>query len=224
MTNKEDAMNFVISYSGGKDSVMALHKMLEQGHTPIGLLVTINQEAQRSWFHGVDFQLLQSISDSLKIPLLLCETTGEDYPKALEQGMRKAKELGAEACVFGDIDIEEHRTWCKARCEKAGLLCVHPLWQRNRQEHTRETIQLGYRCIIKCIRNDVLSRDFLGKELNTPLLQRMERLGIDICGENGEYHTVVVNGPAFYQPVAYKCGEIFDFGTISAVDIRAVRP
>ena len=136
-------MKFVLSYSCGKDSTLALHKMLEQGHEPVGLLVMVNQEAGRSWFHGVDPELLEEISRSLGIPLIPCLSTGEEYHLVMEEGLRRAKELGAQAAVFGDIDIEEHAQWCRGRCEAAGLKGVFPLWQRDRKENAREILALG---------------------------------------------------------------------------------
>ena len=214
-------MNFVVSYSGGKDSVLALHKMLESGHTPVGLLVMVNRELQRSWFHGVDLELLQKISDSLEIPLILCESAGEDYHTMLETGLKKAKEQGAEACVFGDIDIEGHLAWCKERCEAVGLKCIHPLWHRDREKNTNEIISLGYQCLIKCVRNQDLPQEYLGKALSSELVAEMKQRGIDVCGENGEYHTVVVDGPIFHDPVKYICREVLDFGNISAINICA---
>ncbi len=214
-------MKFVISYSGGKDSVLALHKMVQAGHTPMGLLVMVNRDMERSWFHGVDLPLLEQISASLQIPLLPCVCTGEDYCAAMEHGLRQAKALGAEACVFGDIDIEDHLTWCQQRCNAAGLARIHPLWHRDRRENTLEFIQLGYQALIKCVRNQDLPQSFLGRMLDLALLQEMEQRGVDVCGENGEYHTVAVGGPLFRQPVRYQCKEILDFGNISAINICA---
>lgn len=214
-------MKFVISYSGGKDSVMALHKMLEKGHAPVGLLVMVNREMQRSWFHGVDLKLLENISESLTIPLILCEAGQEDYCAAMESGMKRAKELGAEACVFGDIDIEDHLTWCQERCDAVGLKRLHPLWHRDRRENTNELIDLGYQCVIKCIRNQDLPKAFLGRRLDKSAVEEMTNRGVDVCGENGEYHTVVVDGPIFRYPVGYQCKEIIDFGNISAINLCA---
>lgn len=212
-------MKFILSYSGGKDSVMALHKMLADGHEAAGLLVMVNRELQRSWFHGVDLPLLREISRSLGIPLLLCESGGEDYHTAMEDALKQAGAQGAEACVFGDIDIEDHRIWCRERCDAAGLQCIHPLWQRDRAENTAEILALGYRCIIKCVRNADLPQSFLGKALDADMVEEMQRRGIDVCGENGEYHTVVLDGPLFRFPVPYVCREILDFGSHSAVNI-----
>lgn len=214
-------MKFVISYSGGKDSILALHKMLEAGHEAVGLLVMVNKDLQRSWFHGVDLELLRQISDSLEIPLILCESAGTDYHIKMEEALLKAKTQGAEACVFGDIDIEDHRTWCQARCDSVGIQCIHPLWHRDRVENTHEIITLGYQCIIKCVRNENLPQSFLGKILDENVVEDMKKRGIDVCGENGEYHTVTVGGPIFRRPVAYECKEILDLGNISVINICA---
>ncbi|HIY29281.1 MAG TPA: ATP-binding protein, partial [Firmicutes bacterium] len=121
------------------------------------------------------------------------------------------------------IDIEEHAQWCRGRCEAAGLEGVFPLWQRDRKENAREILALGYQCVMKCVRNDALPQEMLGKVLDDSLLRQMESLGIDVCGENGEYHTIVLGGPIFHTPVPYTCGEILDFGNISAMDIRLAK-
>ena len=141
----------------------------------------------------------------------------------MEETLRAAKAQGAEACVFGDIDIEDHREWCRARCDAAGLQCIHPLWQRDRLDNTNEIIALGYQCVIKCVRNKDLPQSFLGRILDAELVAEMAKRGLDVCGENGEYHTVAVGGPVFHRPVAYECKEILDFGNISAINICAAK-
>ncbi len=214
-------MQFAISYSGGKDSVLALHHMLAAGHTPVGLLVTVNRALQRSWFHGVELPLLEQISASLDIPLIPCVCGPDDYNEALEQGMRQARAMGAQACVFGDIDLEDHLAWCQQRCDAVGLERIHPLWHRDRERNTREVISLGYQAIIKCVRNQDLPQSFLGRMLDEALLQEMLRRGVDVCGETGEYHTLVVGGPLFHRPVRWQCREILDFGDHSAINICA---
>lgn len=213
-------MKFVISYSCGKDSTLALHKMLEQGHTPVGLLVMVNKEKQRSWFHGVDLELLEDISASLEIPLIKCEAYGEEYHLCLEAGLRSAKAQGAEVCVFGDIDIDGHKKWCKDRCDAVDMDAIFPLWHRDRVENTMEAINLGYNCVIKCVINDCLAQDFLGKALNEDIVKHMVERGLDACGENGEYHTITLGGPIFHKQISYECKEIIDFGIVSAINIE----
>lgn len=114
-------MKFVLSFSGGKDSILALHKMIEAGHEAVGLLVMFREQADRSWVHGLDQQMLGAIAEALDIPLICCHADGETYAEDMEHCLMQARELGAEACVFGDIDIAEHRAWDEARCEAVGL-------------------------------------------------------------------------------------------------------
>ncbi len=194
-------MKFVASFSGGKDSVLALHEMAAAGHEPVALLVMYRPEAGRSWVHGIGPQLLSAISDALEIPLLCCEADAENYNDRMEQGLGQARQMGAEACVFGDIDMDLHRQWDEARCAAAGLKAVLPLWGRDRLELVRRALDLGYRCLIKCVRTGVLPENWLGEALCQAHVEQMLAMGVDACGENGEYHTVVVEGPLFHHPV-----------------------
>lgn len=214
-------MRFIRSFSGGKDSMLSLHKLAEQGHEPVGLLVMMNEAAGRSWFHGVDPALLDGIAASLELPLYPCPAAGEGYHIAMEEALRAAKAAGADACAFGDIDIAGHREWDEARCRAAGLSPVLPLWGRDRAENAREAVRLGYRCVIKCIDRDVLPERLLGRLLDEGVLAELAELGVDLCGENGEYHTIVLDGPLFRRPVAYRRREILRFGHISAIDLMA---
>lgn len=213
-------MNFVMSYSGGKDGALALYRMILQGHRPVALITTVNPEQKRSWFHGIGDTLLKAVSDSLSIPILVCPCTSEDYTASFEKGLKEARKLGAEACVFGDIDIEGHREWNEARCRNAGLSCVMPLWQQDREALVYEMLRAGFRAKIKIIDASRLDASFLGQDLSEPLLERMKAADVDICGENGEYHTFVYDGPIFAHPVAVETGEVIDFGTHQAVEIR----
>lgn len=214
-------MKFVMSYSCGKDSTLALQKLTEQGHEPVGLLVMINEEMNRSWFHGADYRMLNRYSEALDIPLILCPSKGEEYHIAFEKGLAHAKELGAEMAGFGDIDIEGNRKWSEERCENAGLKAEFPLWQRNRAEIVDEIIEKGYRCVIKSINNTLLPKEILGMDLGNDVKQIMEDCGVDVCGENGEFHTTCVDGPVFKKPLCIKIGEVLNFGDYSVINIMA---
>ncbi|MDR0308316.1 MAG: adenine nucleotide alpha hydrolase, partial [Coriobacteriales bacterium] len=184
-------MKFALSYSGGKDCMLALHRMVSLGNTPVALITTINGEEERSWFHGIPKTLLEAVSSSLNIPLIACKSQPEQYAEAFVEGLIKAKSLGAEACVFGDIDIADHRKWNEEIAEKAGLGCVLPLWQEEREALVYELISTGYKAIIKIVQSDKLSESFLGQDLSLPLLEDIKATGSDVCGENGEYHSFV---------------------------------
>lgn len=214
-------MKFVMAYSCGKDSTLALHHMLAQGHQPLALLTMVNESADRSFFHGADAKMLQAYSHALGIPLQPVRTAGQRYHLAMEQALREAAALGAEAACFGDIDLEENRAWCEARCAGAGLQAVFPLWHRDRTEHVRELIRLEYRCLIKSVHRTVLPESLLGTVLDQRALAQMEACGADLCGENGEYHTLVTDGPIFRRPLAFQTGGILRFGAFSVIEVTA---
>lgn len=213
-------MQCIVSFSGGKDSMLTLHTLVRQGHTPIALLVMYNAQAGRSWFHGTDEPLLHEIADALQIPLWVYPSSGEDYDSVMVKALQRAKAEGAAFAAFGDIDVAQNRAWCEDCCQRAGIEARFPLWQRDRESAVREVIGLGYTCLIKCVQNS-LPQDVLGTALQKDTLQVLRAHGADLCGENGEYHTVVVDGPLFVRPAAYEKKEILNLGPISVIDITA---
>lgn len=213
-------MKFVMSYSCGKDSTLALHKMIEKGHEPVALLVMVNMNAGRSYFHGADRKLLDEFSSALEIPMILCPAKGDEYHIRFEEGLLKAKKMGAEAVCFGDIDIEGNRKWSCQRCMNTGLSWEFPLWHMKRDDVVRQIEEAGYNCIIKAVNNKILPRKMLGRCIDSEIAEVINSLGADPCGENGEYHTIAVRGPVFKRPLRYKTGRILDFGDYSVIDIN----
>lgn len=212
-------MKFVMSYSCGKDSTLALHNMISQGHEPVALITMVNEDSDRSFFHGADQKMLQAYSEALEIPLLMTKASGEHYHLAMEQSLREAVLLGAETACFGDIDIEGNRAWCEERCRNAEIKPIFPLWHKDRSDNVYELIRLGYKCVIKSLNNTLLPKELLGKIIDHEAINIMQSCNIDICGENGEYHTLAVDGPVFHKPVKVHTGEILDFGDFSVIDI-----
>lgn len=214
---------FVMSYSCGKDSTLSLYRMIREGHKPVALLITVDKKVLRSWFHGVPNDLLNEASKSLGIPLLLVKCEGEEYSEAFKKALHKAKiELGAEVCVFGDIDLEAHRTWCTDRCNEVEMEAIFPLWLENREKLTYEFIDTGFKTVIKNVRLNVLSTDFLGKQLTHKVVKDIIKTGSDACGENGEYHTFVFDGPLFKYPIKFKENGIITNETHGFLDIVGV--
>ena len=212
-------MKFVMAYSCGKDSTLALHHMIAQGNDPVALITMVNEAEERSFFHGADLRMLQAYSKALNIPILITPATGDTYHLEMEKSLRKAVSLGAEIACFGDIDLEGNRAWGEERCKNAGIQAVFPLWQKNRTENVYELIGLGYQCLIKSINHTLLPREVLGRILDAETIDLMKRCGIDVCGENGEYHTLVVDGPIFCNPLTYKTGEILNFNDFSVIEV-----
>jgi len=220
-------MKFVASYSGGKESAFSVYKAIKQGHTPIALITTFNIDAGRSHFHGVSEEMLSRVSESVDIPLWLVKTSGEEYALNFEKALAQAKEQGAEACVFGDIDIEGHRTWCTEQCEKIGIEPLFPLWGEDRAKVVYDFINSGFAANITVVNTQHLTDNFLGQQLTAEIAKSIAAQGADICGENGEYHTFVSAGPIFKYPVQFSFGEKVvkdNYAMIPVLDVRKGEP
>ncbi|UOW68970.1 diphthine--ammonia ligase [Paraclostridium bifermentans] len=195
---------FIMSFSGGKDSTLALYRMIKKGYEPVALLTTVKKDADKSWTHGISKRLLKQVSESLDIPLLEVECDVCEYEKEFEKSLIKAKELGASICVFGDIDIEEHKNWDVERCKNSGIEASFPLWQEDRESLVYEFIESGFTTIIKTVNLEYLNESLLGKKLTKNIVLEIKNAGADACGENGEYHTFVIDGPLFKEKVSFE--------------------
>ena len=198
---------FVASYSGGKDSALAVYKAIKQDMDPLALVTTFNTDKKRSCFHGIPAPVLDSIAQSIGVPVWFLETSGDEYTINFEKKLRFAKEQGAHACVFGDIDVEGHLKWCTERCENAGIEPLFPLYGCSREAVVNDFIDSGFTAHFTIIDAARISADLLGRKLTKETLSEIKAQGADICGENGEYHTFVSDGPIFSKPVAFAFGD-----------------
>lgn len=198
---------FIASYSGGKDSILAIHRAVKAGLIPLELITTYNTDANRSWFHGMTENLIQKVSDSIALPINLIKTSGEQYEVNFENALMDAKNRGAEVCVFGDIDIDGHLEWCTAQCERTGLIPYFPLWKEERKKLVYEFIDTGFSAIITIVDTSRMPRDFLGNVLSKEVADSIEKSGADICGENGEYHTFTYDGAIFRNKIDFAVKE-----------------
>lgn len=210
---------FVMSFSVGKDSTLALYRMINKGYIPIGILTTIKKDKSKSWTHGITNKLLEQVSDSLNIPLIKVECDVIEYENEFENALRKAKNMGANICVFGDIDIQEHKEWDIKRCENTGLEAVFPLWQEDRELLVYEFIDSGFKTIIKTVNLNNMGSEFLGKILTKEVVKDIKQTGSDACGENGEYHTFVIDGPIFKKAIEFENKGIIIDGNYGYLDI-----
>lgn len=193
----------VVSFSGGKDSTLSLYRMMKRGYEIIGLLVTFD-EGNDSCFHKIPKDILKEISKVLEIPLVEVNCgDGRDYQEEFEKALKISKTQGADICVFGDIDIENHKKWCLDRCNAAGIKGEFPLWQENRESLTNEFIDHGFKAVIKKVNLKDLGEEFLGRELTKEVVNEIKSLGADPSGENGEYHTLVFDGPIFKERIKF---------------------
>ena len=190
----------VCSWSGGKDSALALDLAIAAGAQPRALLSMLTEDGERSRSHGLRRSVLAAQAAALGVPLVTGAASWTDYTTVFIEQL--AGHSGdATACVFGDIDIDNHRRWCERAAQAAGLAARHPLWQRPRRELLDALLARGWRATIVTVRADVLSPSLLGRTLDHELIDELETAGVDACGENGEYHTLVTDGPLFRAPM-----------------------
>ncbi|UCE92452.1 MAG: diphthine--ammonia ligase [Methanobacteriota archaeon] len=189
------------SWSGGKDSCLAFHRSTSAGQRPSVLLTMLTEGGERSRSHGLSVEVLKGQASALGARLVTRATSWDDYEADFVSTVQELRAEGLSSGVFGDIDLEGHREWVTRVCSIMGVKPVLPLWQRDRRELLDEFVSSGFRALIVSVRNDVLNRDFLGRILDDQTVEELETAGVDICGEGGEYHTFVTDGPAFSRPV-----------------------
>ncbi len=202
----------IFNWSGGKDSALALYHVLQQGrHAVQTLLTTVSQPYQRISMHGVRTALLDRQAAALGLPcrqLLLPEMPNMATYEALMAGtLRELRGAGATAAIFGDIFLADLRQYREQQLAAVGLEAVFPLWGRPTAELIREFIGLGFKTITTCVSEQVLDRSFVGRVIDEDFLRDLPP-HVDPCGENGEFHTFVFDGPLFRQPVPFERGEI----------------
>lgn len=190
-------MNTVCSWSGGKDSCYALMLAIKQGFTPKVLLNVLNEEGKISRSHGIPANVLQAQAKAAALPALLISSSWDEYETKFTGALTKLKEeFGLAHALFGDIDLQAHRDWEEKVCKKAGLTAVLPLWQQDRKQLVLQMLEAGIEAVIVSC-NETMGEKFIGKTITPALVAELESMGIDACGENGEYHTLVLDCPLF---------------------------
>jgi uncharacterized protein (TIGR00290 family) len=192
-----------VSFSGGKDSMLALHRARERGLEVVGLLCMLEETGARTRSHGVPRALVEAQARSLGLPIVTPQASWSDYEGVFTSALRGLRGEGVTDIVFGDIDLESHRSWEERVCEIAGLGACLPLWQVARDEAVRDVHSLGYRARVVCVNAKWLDETFAGRLFDEAFVRDLPA-GVDACGENGEFHTFVFDGPLFRWPVGHR--------------------
>ena len=192
---------FFCSWSGGKDSCLAMYHAMREGGRPRFLLTMLTEDNERSRSHGLPVTLIRKQALALGIPLVVRATSWDDYEVTFLSALREFKRQGVEAGVFGDIDIDAHREWVEQVCCSATIRPYQPLWKQARRRLLEELFETGFKATIVVVKEGTLDRRFLGKTLDADVVSEIEEMGIDSSGEQGEYHTVVTDGPIFSAPL-----------------------
>ena len=193
--------NCFVSWSGGKDSCLALFRAMSQGYKPKMLFTMFSIENDVSSAHRLNEDIIKAQVNALDLESTIGRAKFEDYEAVFVRNLEAFKSQDIKYGIFGDIDLDEHRKWEETVCEKAQMTAVLPLWQEDREKLVKEFIDLGFKARIVVVNKTMMSPEFLGRDLSHELLEEIEKTGADVCGENGEYHTVVYDGPLFKTPL-----------------------
>ncbi len=194
-------------WSGGKDSCLAVWRAVKSGVRVDKLVCMMHRGKSRA--HGVDADCIKAQGDAIGMDVVVEEATWESYGDRLK---RVFKEINADRVVFGDIYLQEHREWIENICDEMGIEPIFPLWGEDTLKLAKEFISDGFEAYIIAVRKGKLSKDFLGRKFDLDFVEFALENGIDPCGEDGEFHTYVVDGPIFRKkvPIDLTTGEIFE--------------
>jgi uncharacterized protein (TIGR00290 family) len=203
-----------MSWSSGKDSALALHTIRTAGDVNVvGLLTTVNSTADRIAMHAVRRSLLEAQAEALGLPLYAVELpwpcSNDVYEQQMAAAVAEARKAGVGFMVFGDLFLEDVRTYRERSLEGSGIVPLFPLWQRPTPEVADQLLALGVRAVITCVDPTQAPPSLAGRWYDEALLAELPS-EVDPCGENGEFHTFVVEGPGFADPVSVSVGEIVE--------------
>lgn len=203
----------VLAWSGGKDSAMALHALLASGrYEVVSLLTTVSSQYERISHHGVRVELLEQQAAALGIPLHKLylnqdNCSIEDYEAIMEKAMLEYRDKGVLTVAFGDIFLQDLREYRQRNLATVGMEAVFPIWGRDTSELVQTFITLGFKAYLTCVDSKKLGEQFAGRPIDADLIRDLPA-GVDPCGENGEYHSYVYDGPIFQRPVELSVGQV----------------
>jgi len=194
-------MSYIASWSGGKDSCFACYEAILNGYDIYYLVNFISKEYGRVSFHGTEAKLVQLQAEAIGISLLQKETAWNEYEKDFKEVVKSLISNGVEGMVFGDIYLQEHRDWAERICGELGIKAIEPLWRRKPKKILLDFMNAGFEAIIVSAKSDLIDRAWIGRKIDKEFVRYLEKNSIDLCGENGEYHTFVIDGPLFKRKI-----------------------
>jgi diphthine-ammonia ligase len=201
-----------VSWSGGKDCCLALHRAAAAGLDVRILVAMFDESGERTRSHGIPRDVMQAQADALGLELVAPSASWADYERIFIDTLTALEARGVTDAVFGDIDLAPHREWEEKVCAAAGVKPHLPLWRGERQALADEILGLGYRAVVVCTNGRWLGADWCGRAYDRAFIAGLPD-GVDVCGENGEFHTFVTDGPHFRRPVPVQ---------VAAVDSRVI--
>ena len=201
----------IFCWSGGKDSALALNRILQDNRYEVAtLLTTCNNHFQRVSMHGVRLELLEQQAEAIGLPLekvfVSQRSSNEEYQQKMSACVLAHKARGVTACAFGDIFLEDLKRWREENLAKVGMRGIFPIWKVDSRDLILEFLALGFGTAICCVNDAYLGEDAVGRNIDAGFIAALPP-EVDPCGENGEFHSFAFAGPIFKQPVKFKVGE-----------------
>lgn len=198
-------MKSFVSWSGGKDCMYALHLFLENKKNSVSCLLNIcSADGKRSGSHRLSSRLIQLQAEAMHIPVVQQPIEEDNYERSFKKAITGLKEQGVDSGVFGDIYLQEHRDWIERVCRETGITPVFPLWKKDTDELIGGFIAKGFKSVVVAVNKEKLPQTFLGRKIDNDFLSEIKTVsGADPCGEYGEYHTFVFDGPLFSHSVPF---------------------
>lgn len=191
----------VCTWSGGKDCSLALLEAKRMGHNVIALLNMMHEDEKTSRSHGLPAAVLALQAQKMELPIVFVASTNAEYRVKFIEALRQLKATDqVEGVVYGDIDLDPHRDWQEEVCAEVDLAAIFPIWNKNRGQISEQIIKNGLRSIVVSC-NESMGNQFLGVKYSADFVTEVEKIGVDCCGEEGEFHTLVVDGPHFKEPM-----------------------
>jgi diphthine-ammonia ligase len=192
---------YLASWSGGKDGCFAAYRALAQGYKISRLINCVSGEYKRVNFHGTETRLVQLQGQAIGIPVFQPETTSSNYTEDFKNAVRTLLPGGIKGMVFGDIYNDQHLGWVQGVCSDLGIEAVEPLWGLSTDDVIDQFLAAGFKAVIVAADARLIDESWLGRVVDNDFIAYLKSKGIDPCGESGEYHTVVVDGPFFRQRI-----------------------
>jgi len=208
-----------VSWSGGKDSCAALARVRDQFDV-VSMITMFDEDAARSRSHGLRPEVLAAQADRLRLTRVTGRCTWPTYNAVFSGALARVAADGVTHVIFGDILFEEHRLWAEQMCQPHGLTAVEPLWGTSTDVLFNEWVASGSDALIVTARAEFLDSSWLGRPLARECLAEFTRLGVDPCGERGEYHTVVTNSPLFDRPLRLRHGRHVEHAGCWGLDLE----
>ncbi len=191
-----------VSWSGGKDAALSYYRAMKNFHVT-HLLNMIAEDGQISRSHGIRTDVLRLQAEAMGFPIVQPRSSWETYEAEFKKALSDLKGKGVEIGIFGDIDLEEHREWVERVSRESGMEAVLPLWgEKQRETLIEELIEAGFEAVVVATKKDLLGPEWLGRSIDRDFVRDISKIkGVDISGEGGEYHTLVISGPIFKKRI-----------------------